>query len=113
MTRGPLAHGLLSNHLLEKASAAVRSKGYLNYSFGELAGLLPLLKEKLASARSFTEIALQYNLANPAVTSIVTGASSVDQLQANAAAVCSSPLTNDEVELIRSLAKANRYTQHR
>ncbi|AGK54786.1 aldo/keto reductase [Bacillus sp. 1NLA3E] len=113
VTRGPLAHGLLSNHLLEKASAAVRSKGYLNYSFGELAGLLPLLKEKLASARSFTEIALQYNLANPAVTSIVTGASSVDQLQANAAAVCSSPLTNDEVELIRSLAKANRYTQHR
>lgn len=113
VTRGPLANGLLSNQLLEKASNRVRENGYLDYSFAELSELLPLLKEKLASARSFTEIAMQFNLANPAVTSIVAGASSVSQLRENAAAVRSQPLTADEFQLIRSLTKANRYEQHR
>ncbi|MGJ7919904.1 aldo/keto reductase [Neobacillus sp. LXY-4] len=115
VTRGPLANGLLSSKLLDKASTRVRENGYLDYSYEELAKLLPLFREKLstASGRPFTEIAIQFNLANPAVTSIVAGASSVKQLRENAAAVCSSPLTEDEIELIRSLTKANRYDQHR
>ncbi len=115
VTRGPLAKGLLSNQLLDKASASVREKGYLDYSFEELSELLPLLRDRLTRGgeRSFTEIAMQYNLANPAVTSIVAGASSVEQLRENAAAVCSNPLTSDEVELIKRLTKANRYEQHR
>lgn len=113
VTRGPLANGLLSNQLLEKASSRVRENGYLDYSFAELSELLPLLKEKLASARSFTEVALQFNLTNPAVTSIVAGASSVKQLRENAAAVRSQALTFDELQLIRSLTKANIYVQHR
>ena len=64
VARGPLANGLLSQQLLGKASAAVLAKGYLNYSYEELAELLPLLKEKLADSlnRSFTEIAMQFCL---------------------------------------------------
>ncbi|WP_318508503.1 aldo/keto reductase [Bacillus sp. T3] len=115
VTRGPLANGLLSNQLLKKASARVQEKGYLDYSFAELSERLPLLRENLArlSDRSFTEIAMQFNLANPAVTSIVAGASSVEQVRENAAAASSSPLSEEEVMLIRELTKANRYAEHR
>ena len=113
VTRGPLANGLLSKQMLEKASEKVKKQGYLDYSYQDLTALLPTLKEKLASARSFTEIALQYTLANPAVTAVIAGASSVAQIRENGAAVRSQPLTNEEIALIRKLTKANRYEQHR
>lgn len=109
VTRGPLAKGLLSDKLLQKVS----EKGYLDYRFEELSEVLPLLKEKLAASRSFTEVALQYNLAHPAVASVVAGASSPEQIRQNAQAVRSESLTAEEVALIRELTKANVYQEHR
>lgn len=109
VTRGPLAKGLLSDKLLEKASA----KGYLDYSYDELSEILPLLKAKLAASRSFTEVSLQYNLAAPGVASVVAGASSVEQLRSNAQAVRSEPLSDEEIAVIRELTKANTYKEHR
>lgn len=109
VTRGPLAKGLISDKLLQKAS----SNGYLDYSFQELSELLPKLKEQLALSRSFTEIALQYNLAHPAVSSVIAGASSVEQLKENVKAIESTPLTKEEIELIQQLTIANKYEQHR
>ncbi|MEO2074332.1 MAG: aldo/keto reductase [Bacillus sp. (in: firmicutes)] len=109
VTRGPLAKGILSDKLMEKAS----DKGYLDYSLGELNEILPLLKEKVASSRSFTEIALQYNLANPAVTSVIAGASSPEQIKRNANAVRSQVLTEEELMMIRELTKATIYSEHR
>ncbi|MFL6517908.1 MAG: aldo/keto reductase, partial [Bacillus sp. (in: firmicutes)] len=88
-------------------------KGYQEYSFKELNEVLPLLKEKVAGFRSFTEIALQYNLANPAVASVVTGASSPEQIRSNAKAVRSQPLSAEEVLIIKELTKANTYQEHR
>ena len=72
-----------------------------------------MLKEKLASSKSLEEVALQYNLAHPAVASVVTGASSVEQVVANARAVNHQQLTSEEVTLIHKLTKANRYSEHR
>ncbi|MBM7651519.1 aldo/keto reductase [Neobacillus cucumis] len=109
VTRGPLAKGLLSEKLLSKAS----EKGYLDYSYQELNEILPRLKERLAANRSFTEVALQYNLANPAVASVVAGASSPEQIRSNVAAVRSKSLTNEEVSFIREVTKPNIYMQHR
>lgn len=109
VTRGPLAKGILSDKLMEKAS----DKGYLDYSLGDLNKILPLLKEKVASSRSFTEIALHYNLANPAVTSVIAGASSPEQLKRNAHAVRSQVLTEEELMIIRELTKATIYSEHR
>ncbi|GHI01435.1 aldo/keto reductase [Neobacillus kokaensis] len=109
VTRGPLAKGLLSEKLLEKAS----EKGYLDYSFEELSKLLPLLKEKAAAARPFTEVALQYNLADSNVASVIAGASSAEQVRSNAAAVRSKPLTEKEVALIKNLTNASVYQEHR
>jgi len=109
VTRGPLAKGLLSDKLLRKAF----EKGYLEYSYEELMEILQLLKEKVAASRSFTEVAIQYNLANPAVASVVAGASSPEQIRNNAAAVRSTPLTDEEVSIIKEIAKQSIYTEHR
>jgi aryl-alcohol dehydrogenase-like predicted oxidoreductase len=109
VTRGPLAKGLLSDKLLDKAT----ERGYLDYSFEELSEVLPRLKEKVGAGRSFTEVALRYNLANPAVASVVAGASSVEQIRSNAASVRSRALTDDEVALIKELTKASVYGEHR
>lgn len=109
VTRGSVAKGLLSDQFPKK----LLEKGFLDYSQEELQEILPLLKEKLASARPLEEVALQYNLAHPAVASVVTGASSVEQVRANARAVNRPPLTSEEVALIQKLTKANRYSEHR
>lgn len=109
VTRGPLAKGLLSDRMLEKAS----EKGYLDYSRDELQEVLPLLKEKVALGRSFTEVALQYNLANPTVASVITGASNPEQVRSNAAAARSRALADEEISFIRQLTKASVYQEHR
>ncbi|MCM3766485.1 aldo/keto reductase [Neobacillus niacini] len=109
VTRGSLAKGLLSDRVLDKATG----KGYLDYSYEELLDVLPRLKESVGAGRSFTEVALQYNLANPAVASVVAGASSVEQIRSNAAAVRSRALTDEEVALIKELTKASVYGEHR
>ncbi|MEH7308278.1 aldo/keto reductase, partial [Neobacillus drentensis] len=109
VTRGPLAKGLLSAKMLEK----VTEKGYQDYSLNELNDILPLLKEKVAASRTFTEIALQYNLANPAVASVVAGASSPEQIRSNAKAIRSQPLSEEDVSILKELTKASIYNDHR
>ncbi|MFJ7725472.1 aldo/keto reductase [Neobacillus sp. NPDC097160] len=109
VTRGPLAKGLLSDKLLDKAS----EKGYFDYNYEDLRIVLPLLKEKVAATRSFTEVALQYNLANPAVASVIAGASSPEQIKSNAEAVRSQPLSDGEIAVIKELTKASKYKEHR
>jgi aryl-alcohol dehydrogenase-like predicted oxidoreductase len=113
VTRGPLAKGLLSNRMLEKASSSIKENGYLDYSWNELTEILSMLKEKVASARSLTEAALQFNLANPAVTAVIAGASSPKQLRENANAVRSQPLTKEEILIIKEISKLTTYKQHR
>lgn len=109
VTRGPLAKGLLSDKMLEKVSP----KGYQDYSQEELLEVLPILKDRLAPRRSFTEIALQYNLAHSGVATVITGASSPEQVRNNARAVRSQPLTKEEVTLIKEISKAGIYREHR
>lgn len=109
VTRGPLAKGLLSDKMIEKIS----QKGYQDYSQQELLEVLPALKDKLAGERSFTEIALQYNLANPAVASVIAGASSPEQVRSNARAVRSLPLTEEEATIVQEISKAGIYREHR
>jgi aryl-alcohol dehydrogenase-like predicted oxidoreductase len=113
VTRGPLAKGLLSSRALDKVSPSMKEKGYLDYNWAELNELLVMLKDKFASFRSMTEVSLQFNLANPAVTAVVAGASSPAQLRENARAVKGKPLTNEEISLIKEISKLTQYKQHR
>lgn len=109
VTRGPVAKGLLSPKYREKLS----EKGYLDYSSEELTEVLQTLEQKFLDNRTLTEAAVQYNLAQPAVASIIAGASSVEQLRANAKAVNSAPLSTDEIAFIKKIAKASIYEAHR
>lgn len=108
VTRGPIAKGLLSENYQKKLV-----KGYLDYSLEELQNILPKLQEIVADKHTLTEAALQYNLANSAVASVIAGASSIEQLVENAKAVNSEPLSTEEMEAIKNLTKANVYDQHR
>lgn len=111
VTRGSLAKGLLSNTTTLKASPSVKEKGYLDYSFSELENALKKLKSDFD--RPLNEIALQYNLSQQAVASVIVGASSIQQLKENVHAVNSKRLTTEEIEHIRSFTKANQYIAHR
>ncbi|MCQ6273803.1 aldo/keto reductase [Bacillus sp. V3B] len=111
VTRGSLAKGLLSDKMLAKVSSSIREKGYLDYSFSELTNVLTKLKANFD--RPMGEVALQYNLTHPAVASVIVGASSVEQLKENSRAANSKMLTDDEVNLIRSCTKENRFAEHR
>lgn len=111
IARGPVAKGLLSKKMLTKASNNVKEKGYLDYSYEELAALLPTIQETLP--RPLTETALQYVLAHPSVATVVAGASSVEQLRENCQAVRSLPLTEEELAALKKLTKESVYTSHR
>ena len=112
IARGPVAKGLLTEEMFNKASDSIQENGYLNYTYAELEYLLPSIKEKI-KGHSMNELAFQYILASPAVAAIIPGASSTKQLLENIKAVNSNPLTNKELELLRSLTKATKYEAHR
>lgn len=108
IARGPLAKGLLSEKMLTKAN----EDGYLDYSYQELKDLLPQIQD-LSSGKKLNATALQYVLSNQCVASAVTGASSVQQLRENCLAANSSPLSKDELDVLKQLTKASQYTSHR
>lgn len=112
IARGPIAKGLLSEKMLQKASEQIRENGYLDYSYNELQDLLPSIKEKLKEY-SMNEIALQYILSSKTVAAVIPGASSVEQLRENAQAIKSKALSGEEIKLLQSLTKENKYTSHR
>jgi aryl-alcohol dehydrogenase-like predicted oxidoreductase len=110
VTRGPLARGVLSEKMLEKAPG----KGYLNYSYSEIKDLLQTIQQKLITRnRSMTELALGFNLSSNPVSSVIAGASSVDQVRENAQAVRASKLTEEEQKVLQTLTNKNRYEDHR
>ena len=108
IARGPLAKGLLSEKMLNKAS----EDGYLDYSYQALKDLLPQLKEKM-SGKKLNATALQYVLSNQCVASAIAGASTVRQLRENCQAANSPSLSKDELNLLKQLTKASKYASHR
>ncbi|MEI5907105.1 aldo/keto reductase [Bacillus spongiae] len=113
VARGPLAKGILSNTMLEKASDKVLTEGYLDYSYHELTHLFSSIQDKLGDFRSMTELSLQYTLSDPAVGAILPGASSIEQLIENVQALNAPQLTTEERQLLKDITKMSRYLQHR
>lgn len=112
IARGPVAKGLLSEKMLEKASENIKQNGYLDYSYAELEDILQQINEKL-SPRSMNETALQYVLSHPEVGAVIPGASSVQQLRENCRAARDTPLSEEEIILLKQLTKAGIYDSHR
>ncbi len=110
----PLAQGLLTDKYLNGIPAHSRAAG--NSVFLKRSDIT---SEKIDAVRRLNEIAVNrgqtlaqmavaWLLADSRVTSVIIGASSVAQLEANLGAVDSTPFTADELELIESIASKVR-----
>ncbi|WP_028608768.1 aldo/keto reductase [Paenibacillus harenae] len=110
IARGPVAKGILTSGGDGKAE-----KGYLDYSGAEAASLRGELL-RLSRSGGFTDLAhlaIRYALANPAVATVIPGASTLKQLLVNAEAGSARPLAREEWDAIRAISKAGVYEQHR
>jgi len=102
LVRGALAQGLLINKPF---------KTYLNRSMEEVEGASKAIKE--TKERTPHEVALQFALQPAAVSSVVVGISSINQLNEILQAVNRSPLTVKEIIHLQENTKPNFYEQHR
>jgi methylglyoxal reductase len=109
LARGPLAKGMLSK--LGKTQIEKKgTNGYLDYTYQEIKELhqnLTLVTENL------NELALQYVLKHPAITSVVFGASSIEQVKENTLIDFEKGISDQLYEHLKSITKANIYAQHR
>lgn len=112
VARGPLAKGLLTEKPLEKAGDRVKQNGYLSYSYDELAHVRKSVSD-IAPDLSMTELSLQYLLAQPAVTSVIAGASKVEQLKENIEAAGARSLSGQEIKALQFHTKRDIYEAHR
>ncbi|MFB5678670.1 aldo/keto reductase [Paenibacillus terreus] len=108
IARGPVASGVLAERGVIKAA-----KGYLDYEQSELLKVRERLAAFANDERSMEQVAIRYSLAHPAVATAIAGASSPEQLQHNVGAAAVTSLTEQEISELRSITRANRYTQHR
>lgn len=108
IVRGAVASGALAEGREDKAQ-----KGHLDISGEEVISLRQQLEPLTQANRSLSQTAIQYVLAHPAVAVLAAGASSSQQLRKNVEAASSPALTDDELQMIRSIRTANQYTQHR
>ena len=101
----PLAQGLLTNRYLERIpedSRAAKSHGFLQTSEVERQQVRIQALAAVAAGRgvSLAQLALQWVLRKPVVTSALIGASSVKQIEENLAALGGEALTSDELAAI-------------
>jgi aryl-alcohol dehydrogenase-like predicted oxidoreductase len=112
IARGPLAKGLLTDKGLLKAKEKAEGKGYMKYSFEELMELLPKLTN-MSLDEQLQSAAFHYCLKHPAVAAVIPGASSIEQLESNVAAIKKAALTNEEYTYVKKLLKQSIYETHR
>jgi aryl-alcohol dehydrogenase-like predicted oxidoreductase len=113
VARGPVAKGLLTDRTLETMADTIKEKGYLYYSYEELVSLRSKLEHELLDGRPLQALALQYCLNSPVVASVVTGASSAEQVKENIRSIESFDVSNDEIAWLKQVTKLERYEQHR
>jgi L-glyceraldehyde 3-phosphate reductase len=105
----PLQQGLLTDRYLE-GHVPADSRAAANHGSNSSVGPVYLERvrglQRVAQDRGQTlaQLALTWVLRHPAVTSAVIGASTLDQLEQNIAAVHSAPLTADELAAIEEFA---------
>ncbi|MFF2911191.1 aldo/keto reductase [Paenibacillus sp. NPDC057934] len=108
IARGPLAGGILTERGRVKAE-----KNYLDYDREALLALHDKLTHESGDSLHLTQTALRYPLSHPSVATIIPGASSLEQLLQNVSAAGSPPLSEETLNVLRGISKANQYAQHR
>ncbi|OQP61361.1 oxidoreductase [Niastella vici] len=104
LVRGAVAQGLLVNKPL---------KAYLNYSPREVEKAAAAVQSISTNERNAAQTALLFVLQHPAITSVVAGIRTVQQLEEAVGVLGSRKLTPQEMELLQQAVVANKYEQHR
>mgnify|MGYP002779023679 FL=1 len=103
IARGPVAKGLLSS----KPAAT-----FQDYNQEEVASVQQGLESLVTPKRSKGQVAIRFSLSHPAVATTIPGASRLEQLEENTGS-SNVTLTENELEQLRKLSKANKYELHR
>jgi aryl-alcohol dehydrogenase-like predicted oxidoreductase len=103
LVRGSLASGLL----ISKAP-----KTYLNFSSDDVAKASATVESVADSQRTKTEVALQYVLQHNAVSSVVVGIHTREQLEA-AVSIKHTMLSDEQMRTLKNSLAVNHYTEHR
>ena len=104
LARGSLAGGLL----IDKPATS-----YLNYSAGQVKDAASAIRSLSNKTRSQTAVALQFSLTHPAISTLVVGMRTMEQLNAALKAILTSPLTDDELASLHNSVPLNYYREHR
>ena len=105
IVRGPVAKGLL---------AGKPARAELGHDRARVAAIQQVLADVSAAAgRTPAQSALRFALDEPAVATVIPGASSLAQLHDNAAAAACAPVRAGQAEALRAAAPAQRYAAHR
>ncbi len=106
---GVLVRGSVASGLLVDKSA----KPYLDHSSESVAMAAATVKEISGDQRSSAQTAIRYVLQHPAVTSVVVGMRTQQQIE-DAVATLTTPLLNDEeMEYLKNRIPARKYLEHR
>lgn len=106
VTRGSLAKGLLTGEGLQRAA---KMDGYLHYSDAELKTVLEKL---LAVHDNLHAVALHSVLEHDAISSVVAGASTAEQIKATIDAYNTS-VSSEQIEQAKKLTRQDIYQEHR
>lgn len=106
VTRGSLAKGLLTGEGLQRAN---QMNGYLNYNAPELKAVLEKL---LAVHENLHAVALHSVLEHDAISSVVAGASSAEQIKATIHAY-NTPVSPEQIAQAKKQTRQDIYQEHR
>lgn len=104
LVRGSVASGLL----VDKPA-----KPYLDHSSESVAMAAAAMKEISGDQRSSAQTAIRYVLQHPAVTSVVVGMRTQQQIEDAVATLATPPLNDEEMEYLKNRIPASKYSEHR
>lgn len=106
---GVLARGSVASGLLVDKTA----KPYLNYNEKHVAELTKTIKSLITLKRNPAQIAIQYVLQNPAITSAIVGIRTMEQLKDALGSIENTGLNKEEMKILKESIPVNFYEQHR
>lgn len=104
LSRGSVAQGLLINK---------PPKDYLNYNADEVKKAAEMVQSLSNEIRSATQIAIQFVLNHPAITSAIVGMRTMAQLEEAIGSLQIPFLTEQEMQLLQQAIPVNKYAEHR
>ena len=104
VTRGSVASGLLINK---------PAKEYLGHTVSEVKNAAEVVKRLKDKDKKSAQIAIQYVLQHPAITSAIIGMHTMEQLDEAVKAITLPPLSKEEMEILDKEIPAKVYAEHR